>query len=259
MTDKPTMIVTGGATGLGQSISELAAERGYQVGVLDLDGSKAESVAASLPGAVPLVASVTDEDQVESAFDEFGSIPDVVVNNAGIVRFGPLVDLSLEDWESVINTNLTGTFIGARSAARRMSERGSGVIINMSSIGGVAPNPNAGSYGATKSGVAALTRQMAIEWGPLGIRVNVVAPGMIDGGMSAPIFADQHFRELRTAKVPSRRLGQSSDIAEAVLFLSSDQASYINGHELVVDGGVVHSILGQLPRPASVDKVGESD
>ena len=254
---KRTMIVTGGATGLGRSIAETASDQEYRVGVLDIDGDGAAAVAALLADGVPLTASVTDEEQVEAALDVFGAIPDVLVNNAGIVRFGPLVDLSLEDWQAVVTTNLTGTFVCARAAARRMAERGSGTIINMTSIGGVAPNPNAGSYGPTKSGVASVTRQMAIEWGPVGIRVNAVAPGMIDGGMSAPIFADPQFRALRTAKVPSGRLGECQDVADAVLFLASDQASYVNGHELVVDGAVVHSILSQLPRPRAVDSVGE--
>ena len=251
--DKRTMIVTGGATGLGRSIAETASDQGYRIGVLDIDGDGAAAVAALLADGVPLTASVTDEEQVEAALDVFGAIPDVLVNNAGIVRFGPLVDLSLEDWQAVVTTNLTGTFVCARAAARRMAERGSGTIINMTSIGGVAPNPNAGSYGPTKSGVASVTRQMAIEWGPVGIRVNAVAPGMIDGGMSAPIFADSQFRALRTAKVPSGRLGECQDVADAVLFLASDQASYVNDHELVVDGAVLQSILSQLPRPRAVD------
>ena len=113
--------------------------------------------------------------------------------------------------------------------------------MSITSMNGVAPGPNAGAYAATKAGVRLLTQQMAVEWGPLGIRANAVAPGMIDGGMSAPIFADPDFRRRRTAKVPAQRLGTLDDIAKAVMWMCSDDADYVTGEELVVDGdtGVV--------------------
>jgi NAD(P)-dependent dehydrogenase (short-subunit alcohol dehydrogenase family) len=129
----------------------------------------------------------------------------------------------------------------------------------VTSMNGVVPGPNAGAYGATKAGVALLTQQMAVEWGPAGIRANAVAPGLIDGGMSAPIYADPAIREQRSARVPLGRLGSSEDVADAVLFLLSDHAGYITGTELLVDGGVTPSIISTLPRPRAVDTVGPTE
>jgi NAD(P)-dependent dehydrogenase (short-subunit alcohol dehydrogenase family) len=203
------------------------------------------------------VVDVADEAGVDLAFDAFGAVPDLLVNNAGIVRFGPLLELGLGDWQAVLDVNLTGTFICARAAARRMVAAGTGgVIVNITSMNGVAPGPNAGAYGATKSAVALLTQQMALEWGAHGIRVNAVAPGLIDAGMSEPIYADPDFRERRSSKVPLGRLGTPEDIARVVLFLASPEAAYITAQNLVVDGGVTCNIIGQLPRPETVDRVG---
>ena len=183
-------------------------------------------------------------------------MPDVWVNNAGIVRFGPLLDITLDDWRAVVEVNLTGTWICARSVGRRMVERGSGSIVNITSMNGVAPGPNGGAYGATKAAVALLTQQMALEWGAHGVRVNAVAPGLIDGGMSESIYADAATRAARTGKVPIGRLGSVDDIASAVLWLASDDASYVTGQNLLVDGGVTMAMIANLPRPQSVDGVG---
>jgi len=249
-----TAIVTGAAAGLGACVAERCAAAGYRVGVLDLQREVTEARAAEIHGATPLVADVRDEAAIEAALDSFGAVPDLVVNNAGIVRFGPLLDLAAADWRAVVDVNLTGTFVVARAAARRMVERGHGAIVNVTSMNGVAPGPNAGAYGSTKAAVALLTQQMALEWGPLGVRVNAVAPGLIDGGMSAPIYADPETRQARESKVPLGRLGRPDDIADAVLFLASDDASYIAGQNLLVDGGVTMGIIGQLPRPKSVER-----
>lgn len=245
-----TMLVTGGANGLGAAMCAAAARSGYRVGVLDVDRARAEELARTLPGPghVSLQASVTDETQVAAAFDEFGAVPDVVVNNAGVVRFGPLTEQTVADFRAVIDINLNGTYIVAREAARRMIGRGSGVIINLTSINALSPGPGSGAYPASKAAVAKLTEHFALELGPHGIRVNCIAPGFIDGGMSAPIYADKRVRELRGGAVPLRGLGQVEDIANAMLWLASDEARYVTGHQLVVDGGVSCSVLMQLPR-----------
>ena len=249
-------IVTGAGTGIGRAIALAAASAGYRVGVLDRDPASAVAVASAINGrgngnangngesagpereAVPLVADVADEAAVEIALDAFGAVPDLWVNNAGIVRFGPLVDQALADWRAVVDVNLTGTFVGARAAARRMMAAGvAGSIVNITSMNGVAPGPNAGAYGATKAAVALLTQQMALEWGPSGIRVNAVAPGLIDAGMSEPIYSDPEFRKRRGSKVPLGRLGTAGDVAAVVLFLASPGAAYVTGQNLLVDGG----------------------
>ena len=243
-----TAIVTGAAGDIGAAIAGVLAGAGYKVGVLDLDEARVRDVASKIAGAMPLVASVTDEASVEAALDAFGAIPDLVVNNAGIVRFGYLLDQSLEDFRRVLDVDLVGIFVVARACARRMVTRGSGAIVNITSIGGMATGTNAGAYPAAKAGAAKLTEQMALEWGPQGIRVNAIAPGFIDGGMSAGFFKDPKIRARRGNAVPLRRLGTPDDVAQAVLFLGSDAASYISGQHVAVDGGVVHSVLQQLPR-----------
>ena len=256
------MLVTGGARGLGAAIAAAADAAGYRVGVIDV--LEASSPAAGVNGhATPasihaFSASVADEQAVEAVLDEFG-VPDVVVNNAGIVRFGPLVDLDVADFRAVVDVNLVGSFVVARAAARRWIERRRpGCVVNVTSMNGVAAGPNAGAYGSSKAAVALLTSQMAIEWGPSGIRVNTVAPGLIDAGMSEPIYADPTVRAARESKVPLGRLGVASDISNVVLFLASDAAAYIHGQNIVVDGGVTGSVIAHLPRPAAVDSVGPS-
>lgn len=243
-----TAIITGGAAGLGEEIAQRLALAGYRVGILDLNPDTVAAAAERIDDAVGLVADVRDAEQVAAAFERFGSAPDLLVNNAGIVRFGPMEEQSLDDYIDVINVNLLGSCICARQAAIGMLARGSGHIINFTSVNGIHPAPNVGLYGGTKAAMANMTQAMSIEWGPRGVRVNAIAPGFIDAGMSKPIYANPKIREIRGSGVPLRRLGSGSDIAEAVLFLDSDSASYINGHQLVVDGGVSNSVMAHLPR-----------
>jgi NAD(P)-dependent dehydrogenase (short-subunit alcohol dehydrogenase family) len=253
-----SLLVTGGARGLGASVARAAAQRDYRVFVLDLDRDGAEAVAREVGGDA-IVASIADTTTIERALDTLGA-PDVLVNNAGIVRFGPLLDLDADDWRAVVEINLTGTFLLSQLVARRWIAAGTaGAIVNITSMNGVAPGPNAGAYGSTKAAIALLTQQMAIEWGPRGIRVNAVAPGLIDAGMSEPIYADPATRHARESKVPLGRLGVGDDIAHAVLFLASPEASYITGQNVLVDGGVTMSMIANLPRPKSVDRVGHAD
>ena len=250
-----SMLVTGAAQGLGAAIAEAAVAAGYRVGVVDVvDGGQCPA------GVDRFTCSISDEAGIEAVLDCFGT-PDVVVNNAGIVRFGPLVDQRLDDMRAVLDVNLLGTFVVARAVARRWMAAGTrgGSIVNLTSMNGVMAGPNAGAYGASKAGIALLTSQMALEWGPHGIRVNAVAPGLIDAGMSAPIYADAATRHARESKVPLGRLGVATDIAQVVLFLASDAAGYVTGQNLVVDGGVTGSVIAHLPRPAAVDSVGHGE
>ncbi len=255
--DMRSAVVTGAGQGIGAAIASALVDEGYRVGVLDVDAKAASRVATRLGNAVALHASVTDPVSVEAALDAFEQTPDLWVNNAGIVRFGALVELSLDDWRMVVDVNLTGCFVASRAAATRMLVRGSGCIINVTSMNGIAPGPNAGAYGSTKAAVALLTQQMALEWGPGGLRVNAVAPGLIDGGMSEAIYADAVIRKARESKVPLGRLGRPEDVAQAIVFLASDAAAYVTGQNLLVDGGVTMGIIAQLPRPKAVDGAGD--
>jgi NAD(P)-dependent dehydrogenase (short-subunit alcohol dehydrogenase family) len=241
-------LVTGAANGIGESVARMAGARGYRVGVMDVDADGAARVAATIPGAVALSGDVRDEDAVEAALDAFGGSPDLVVNNAGIVRFASLMDHTLEDWKLALDINLTGTFIVARAAARRMRDHGGGSIVNLASINAINPGTGIGSYPASKAGVIRLTEQMSIEWAQYGIRVNCVAPGFIDGGMSKAIYANPEIRRIRGGAVPLKRLGTCEDVAEAILWLASDAASYITGQNIAIDGGVINSVIANLPR-----------
>ena len=255
-----TVLITGAGAGIGATLAEAAADAGWRVGVLDRDAEAAARTAGSIgTSATALVADTTDEAAIEAALDAFAAAtgapaPDAVVCNAGIVRFGPLLEIDSADWRSVVDVNLTGTFLTARATARRMVAAGAGgSIVAITSMNGVAPGPSSGAYGPTKAGVALLVQQMALEWGAAGIRVNAVAPGLIDAGMSEPIYADPESRRLRSARVPLGRLGTASDVASVVLFLLSDGAGYVSGTELLVDGGVTRSVITSLPRPRAVD------
>jgi NAD(P)-dependent dehydrogenase (short-subunit alcohol dehydrogenase family) len=243
----PSMIVTGAAHGLGKCIAEHAARAGYKVGVLDLERAGAEQVAVAI-GGMALASDVTDPSSVNAAFEAFGETPDVLVNNAGILRTGPLLDHDVEDFRRVVEVNLSSVFVVAQIAARRMRDAGGGCIINMSSVNGINPSTQCGAYASAKAAVIALTRQMSMEWGEYGIRVNSIAPGFIDAGMQAPFFENQTVRELRSNAVPLKRLGSADDVAQCALFLASEQAAYISGENITVDGGVINSVLMQLPR-----------
>lgn len=246
-------IITGGGGGIGACIAAAAAERGYRSEVWDTDGDAARRTARSIPDSVAREVDVCDEDAVTAALDQLGQGPELLVNTAGAVRFGPLLGVSLPDWRLVLEVNLTGTFIAARAAAKAMAAGGGGSIVNISSINGLSAAPNAGAYSASKAAVIMLTEQMALEWAELGVRVNVVAPGLIDAGMADRINADPAARRQRQSHVPLGRLGAAADVAEAVLFLASPEAAYITGQTLAVDGGISRTALARLSRPADVD------
>jgi len=253
-------IVTGGANGIGRVIVNQLASEGWQVGILDLNVADVERVEKLPKNCVAISADVSDVNSVEKAIKQFGSTPDLLVNNAGIVRFGPLLTLAQSEFEAVVRVNLIGTFTVSRQVAALMVADGKpGNIISITSMNGVVPGPNSGAYTSTKAGVALLTKQMALEWGPHGIRVNSIAPGLIDAGMSNAVHADLEIREAREKRIPLRRLGTAQDIANLVSFLASEQSSYITGENILVDGGVTMSILSTLPRPKSVDSVGPSE
>ena len=243
-----TAVITGGAAGLGADVARRLSEAGYRIGIFDLGADRAAQTASELDNAVGIEADVTSPEQIAAAFEAFGDTPELLGNNAGIVRFGAMEAQSVQDYIDVVNVNLLGSCFCAREIAPAMMKRGSGHIINFTSINGIHPAPGVGMYGPTKAAMANMTQAMAIEWGPKGIRVNAIAPGMIDAGMSKPIFENPKVRAVRGGGVPLRALGEASDIAEAVLFLDSESAKYISGHELVVDGGVSTSVMAHLPR-----------
>ena len=243
-----TALVTGAANGIGAAIAQALVGAGYRIAVLDLDAAQVNDRCTALAGAIPLVADVTDEGAIDAAFDALDFVPDLVVCNAGIVRFGLLGDESVADFRKVVEVNLIGAYIVARAAVRRMAPRGSGHVISLTSTNAYSPAPSCGAYPASKSGVLQLMKQFALEYGEHGLRFNSIAPGFIDGGMSTPIYADPKVRAARSKGVPLKRLGTPEDVANAVLMLDSPTASYITGIDILVDGGVTHAVLKNLPR-----------
>ena len=244
------VLITGAGGGLGAAIARRFAEEGYTVIAADRDLATAEATARALPGASAHRLDVTDEAAAEALLDALGEVPDVLVNNAGIVRFSNILEHSVEDFRRVLDVNLTGTFVMCKLAGRRMAARGAGSIVNIASLNGVMASPDTGSYPASKAGVAKLTEQFALVLGKDGVRVNAVAPGFINAGMSAPIYADPESARVRGGAVPLGRLGEAQDVADAVFYLASDRAAYITGANLLVDGGVSFSLKNQLPRKA---------
>jgi len=238
-----TAIITGGAQGIGRACVAQLVSEGARVALLDLDPSKADDLIEHLkdaPGEVEAYqANVTDAEQArklaDELFEKWEKI-DVLVNSAGIVQDGLLGTMSDEQWQAVIDVNLTGSYNYCRAVAQPMMMRRSGAIVNMSSIGGEFPSRGQVNYAASKGGINGMTKGMAKELAARKVRVNAVAPGMIETAMSAPVraLAGDQIKKV----IPLKRHGQPEDIARAVAFLASDDASYITGQILRVDGGL---------------------
>ena len=190
---------------------------------------------ASEAGARAVEADVSDPEQAKALVDAVGEL-DILVNNAGVTRDGLIARMSDEDWRIVIETNLSGTFHTCRAAVRGMMKRRSGSIVNVSSIVGLHGNPGQANYSASKAGIIGLTKALARELGNRGVRANVVAPGYVDTRLTQ-VIADE-MKELMLANTPLGRFGRPEDIAGAVRFLCSEEASFITGEVLLVDGGL---------------------
>ena len=231
-------VITGAARGIGLATAGRFLDEGWGVALLDIDGNGLAAV--DLSGATLLIAcDVADSGQVTDAVDNvtthFGRI-DALVNNAGTALFKPLLETSHEEWQRVLDVNLSGPFLCAQACAPVMIAQGGGSIVNITSISGLRASTLRVAYGTSKAGLMHLTKQQAAEWGEVGIRVNAVSPGPVDTAMakavhSADIRADYH------DAIPLNRYGLETEIADAVWFLCSDRASYITGQNLAVDGG----------------------
>jgi 3-oxoacyl-[acyl-carrier protein] reductase len=243
-----TAIVTGGARGIGAAVSKRLAADGFQVAVLDLDESACADTVAAVQElgskALAVGADVSDEAAVQAAVDRVASelgVPTVLVNNAGITRDNLLFKMSTVDWDSVMNVHLRGAFLMSRAAQKHMTEAGWGRIVNLSSISALG-NRGQANYSAAKAGVQGFTRTLALELGPFGVNVNAIAPGFIATEMTDETAKRlkmdvEEFRKLNADANPVKRVGYPEDIAAAAAFLCSDEASYITGQTLYVDGG----------------------
>lgn len=236
-------IVTGAAKGLGRAIAATLAQCGAKVACIDVNAeSLAETVGAIRAAggvAEPMACDVTDSDRVAAVVDEVVKLWDglqILVNNAGITRDNMIMRMKDDQWDAVININLKGTFFFIRSASKPMMKGRHGRIINIASVSGLMGNPGQANYSASKAGVIGLTRTVALELAGRNITVNAVAPGFIATDMTAALGEDI-LQEVRK-QIPLGRLGDPQDVADAVLFLASNAASFITGHVLTIDGGL---------------------
>lgn len=235
-------LVTGASRGIGQAIAQILAERGATV-VAAARGENANAVAEALRAAgfkaEARALEVTDPAAIEAAIADIlarhGRL-DILVNNAGITRDQLLLRLKRDDWDAVIGTNLTAVAMLTQAALKPMIKQRAGRIINLTSVVGQSGNAGQSNYAAAKAGLIGFTKAMALEVASRGITVNAVAPGMIDTDMTRAL--PQGAQEAWTERIPLKRLGSAADVAHAVAFLASDEASYITGHVLAVNGGM---------------------
>jgi 3-oxoacyl-[acyl-carrier protein] reductase len=236
-------IITGSGRGIGREMARLFASAGAKVVVADIDTRSATSVAADIVAAGQvaraIAVDVCDPAQVErligDTWTDFGRV-DVLVNNAGVGLNKPFLETTPGEWEHQLRVNLTGTFLCAQAAARVMTRQGAGTIINVASISGQRGGQGRAAYGAAKAGVILLTKVMAVELAPLGVRVNAIAPGPVDTEQSRGTHTEAT-RQAYFDRIPIRRYGEREEIAAAALFLASDASSFVVGHVLNVDGG----------------------
>jgi len=237
-----TAVVTGGASGIGLAVARVLADAGARVAILDINQASAEEAADSIPNAFGIAVNVADESSVEAAFDSVqqNGTASILVNCAGIAIRREAIDLPLADWNKVVDVNMTGSFLTSRVAARHMIAAGiAGSIIQTSSImglsgGGVYPNV---SYQTTKGAIVNMTRALSVEWAPMGIRVNAVAPTYVRTPFIRALLDQPDIMKKIIDMTPLRRLAEPEDIAAAVLFLASSGSAMITGHCLPIDGG----------------------
>jgi len=234
------VVVTGAARGIGLAIARRFLAGGWRAALLDVDAATLAASARALgDGALPIECDVADPLQVRKAVDQvaarLGRI-DALVNNAGVAVFKPLLETSHEEWTRVLAVNLTGPFLCTQACAPAMLKVGGGSVVNIGSISGVRASTLRVAYGTSKAALEHLTRQQAAELGNLGIRVNGVAPGPVDTAMAKQVHTPAIRADYHDA-IPLNRYGTEDEIAAAVWFLCSDEASYVNGQMLAVDGG----------------------
>ncbi|GAA4840293.1 glucose 1-dehydrogenase [Luteimicrobium xylanilyticum] len=232
-------IVTGGTGGMGTTHATALIAEGAKVVIADLDDAKGAALAAELGENARYVhLDVTSEDDwakaVAATVEAFGTV-DVLVNNAGIANGAAITDFTPEMWRKIIDINLTGTFLGIHAVAGIMAEAGSGSIINVSSVEGLRGSPGLHGYVASKFGVRGLTKSVALDLGPRGVRVNSIHPGFIETPMTASLNPDD-------LMIPLGRAAKPEEVSQLVLFLASDESSYSTGAEFVVDGGLVAGV-----------------
>tara|TARA_B100000902_G_C27071703_1_gene794360 strand:+ start:157 stop:894 length:738 start_codon:yes stop_codon:yes gene_type:complete len=238
--EKKNIIVTGASGGIGNAIIKKLNEAGANILASGTRIEKLEELKKKFEGIKILKFDISQSDKIEefieNATNELGGSLDGIINNAGITQDNLAIRMSLDEWQKVININLTSTFLMSKFAIKKMLKNKSGKIVNITSVVGHTGNLGQANYTASKAGIVAMSKSLAVEYAKKSINVNCISPGFIKTAMTDKI--DDKFKEFIISKVPSGRLGEPEDIANAVLFLSSDQSSYINGETIHVNGGM---------------------
>jgi 3-oxoacyl-[acyl-carrier protein] reductase len=238
--EKKNIIVTGASGGIGNAIIKKLSEAGANILASGTRIEKLEELKKNFEGLKILKFDISQSDKIEefieNATSELGGNLDGIVNNAGITQDNLAIRMSIDEWQKVININLTSTFLMSKFAIKKMLKNKSGKIVNITSVVGHTGNLGQANYTASKAGIVAMSKSLAIEYAKKNININCISPGFIKTAMTDKI--DDKFKEVIVSKIPSARLGEPDDIANAVLFLSSDQSNYINGETLHVNGGM---------------------
>jgi 3-oxoacyl-[acyl-carrier protein] reductase len=238
--EKKNIIVTGASGGIGNAIIKKLSESGANILASGTRIEKLEELKKNFKGLKILKFDISQSDKIEefieNATNELGGSLDGLVNNAGITQDNLAIRMSLDEWQKVININLTSTFLMSKFAIKKMLKNKSGKIVNITSVVGHTGNLGQANYTASKAGIVAMSKSLAVEYAKKNININCISPGFIKTAMTDKI--DDKFKEVIISKIPSARLGEPDDIANAVLFLSSDQSNYINGETLHVNGGM---------------------
>jgi glucose 1-dehydrogenase len=254
--EEKVCVVTGAAGGIGTQIALSLAREGARVALLDRDraacGAIVDRIVNEGGKAIAIGCDVTDKASVTEAAREsehaLGRCS-VLVNNAAITFRGALLELDVEHWNRVLAVNLTGALLCAQAFGRQMRAMKSGSMIHIASIAASSPIPLGGAYSPSKAALAMLAQQLAVELADEGIRSNAVSPGLVRTPLSARYYEDPDMLRARTQMVPSRRIAEPQDIADAVLFLASERSSYVNGQEWLVDGALGRNVMALVPRP----------
>jgi NAD(P)-dependent dehydrogenase (short-subunit alcohol dehydrogenase family) len=248
-------VVTGAGSGIGRAVAVAMGAAGASLVLLDKNqaacSATADAVRTNGSQALAVTCDIADPASVaaaESASRAVGPC-DVLVNNAGILLAGSLATVPLEDWNLLLSVNLTGYLLCAQAFGKAMIERGRGAIVHTASIAGSNAQAFSGAYSVSKAGVLMLSRQLAVEWGPHGVRSNVLSPGLVRTPMSEGFYQAPGVAERRAAAIPLGRVGTPDDMAQVVLFLASDRAGFVNGQEIIVDGGFEQMLMSLVPRP----------
>lgn len=248
MTNRRVAFVTGAGSGIGRATARELAGRGYRVVATDRDGPSAEETAAELGQALALELDVTEAAAVETGVAEalaWGGAIDLLVNNAGVGSTQTVVDTPPEVWERVFAVNVRGAFLCSRAVLPGMIERRSGVVVHVASVAGLVGLPERAAYSASKGAVVSLTKAMAIDHVRQGIRVNCVCPGTVDSPWVARLLAEAEdpdaARAALVARQPMGRLARPDEVASAIAYLASDEAAFVTGTALVIDGGILAS------------------